>query len=68
MSGSPNEPYFSWMREWPYAKMIRYISFANSEALLVTDLDSLREILSVQTYSFIKPPVFEKLIRPIVGN
>ena len=56
------------MREWPDAKMIRYFSFANSEALLVTGLDSLREILSVQTYSFVKLPVFEKLVWPIVGK
>jgi len=68
MSGSPNEPYLSWMREWPDAKMIRYFSFGNSEALLVTGLDPLREILSVKTYSFVKPPVFEKLVRPIVGK
>jgi cytochrome P450 len=68
MSGSPNEPYLSWMREWPDAKMIRYFSFGNSEALLITGLDSLREILSAKTYSFAKPPVFEKLVRPIVGR
>ena len=68
MSGSPNEPYLSWMRKWPDAKMIRYFSFGNSEALLVTGLDALREILSVKTYLFVKPPVFEKLVRTIVGK
>src|SRR4051812_8826500 len=40
MAGSPNEPCLSWMREWPDAKMIRYLAFGNSEALHVADLDS----------------------------
>jgi cytochrome P450 len=67
-SGNPNEPFLSWMRAWPDADMIRYFSFGNSEAILVTGLDVFREILSSNSYSFIKPAVYEKLIRPIVGK
>ncbi|KAK3339637.1 cytochrome P450 [Lasiosphaeria hispida] len=68
LSGNPNEPYLSWMRKWPDADMIRYFTFGNSEAILVTGLDVCREILSAKTYSFVKPAVHEKLLRPIVGK
>lgn len=68
LSGSPNEPYVSWMRKWPDAEMIRYLSVGNSEAILVTGLDAFREVLSVKTYSFVKPAVFTKLLKPLIGN
>ncbi|KAK0620915.1 cytochrome P450 [Immersiella caudata] len=33
-SGSPNEPYLSWMRKWPKADLIRYFNVGNSDAVL----------------------------------
>lgn len=48
--------------------MIRYFSVGNSESILVTGLDVFREVLSVKTYSFVKPSVFTKLLEPIVGR
>lgn len=66
-AGSPNEPYVSWVKKWPTADFIRYITFGNSEALLVTSLAAHKEILQAKCYSFIKPPFFKRLIADIVG-
>lgn len=67
-SGNPNEPYSSWMRRWPDANLIRFTTFGNSEAVLVTGLEAWRDILSVKPYSFVKPAMFKRLIGPIVGK
>ncbi|KAJ9144138.1 Cytochrome P450 [Pleurostoma richardsiae] len=66
-SGCPNEPYLAWMRTGPTAPLIRYFTFGNSEALLVTSLAAHREILQTKCYSFTKPKFFVKLIGDIVG-
>lgn len=68
LSGNPNEPYLSWIKKWPDADMIRYFGVGNSEAVLATSIDACREILSVHTYSFVKPSLFVKLIGPIEGK
>lgn len=57
----------SWVKKWPTADFIRYITFGNSEALLVTSLAAHKEILQAKCYSFIKPPFFKRLIADIVG-
>ena len=67
-SGSPNEPFVSWMKKWPDAQMLRYSSLFGSEAILITGLETYKEILTDKGYSFVKPAVYEKLIRPIVGK
>lgn len=67
-SGNPNEPYTSWMRTWPDANLIRFTTFGNAEAVLVTGLEAWRDILSVKPYSFVKPAIFKRLIGPIVGK
>jgi hypothetical protein len=55
------------MRKWPRASLIRYFTFANSEALLVTSLAAHKEILVDKCYSFEKPTFFVRLIADIVG-
>lgn len=67
-SGDPNEPYLSWMRKWPDANLIRFTSFGNADAVLVTGLEAWRDILTVKPYSFVKPGIFQRLIGPIVGK
>ncbi|OIW30733.1 cytochrome P450 [Coniochaeta ligniaria NRRL 30616] len=66
-ANSPNEPYVSWVKKWPNEDFIRYLTFGNSEALLVTSLAAHREILQAKCYSFVKPPFFKRLITDIVG-
>ncbi|GAB1316901.1 Cytochrome P450 monooxygenase FUM15 [Madurella fahalii] len=66
-SGNPNQPYVSWMRQWPKAPLIRYFDVGNSDAVLVTSLDAHKEILHAKAYSFQKPPFFVRLIASIVG-
>jgi hypothetical protein len=68
LSGDPNEPYLSWVRKWPDTQMIRYFTFGNSEAVLVTGLDAFRDVLSVKPYSFVKPELYKRLLGPIVGK
>lgn len=57
----------SWVKKWPDADFIRFVTFGNSEALLVTSLAAHKEILQAKTYSFVKPPFFKRLIVDIVG-
>ncbi|KAB5546919.1 cytochrome P450 [Coniochaeta sp. 2T2.1] len=66
-ANGPNEPYVSWVKKWPKSDFIRYMTFGNSEALLVTSLAAHKEILQAQCYRFIKPPFFKRLIADIVG-
>jgi hypothetical protein len=44
MSG-PNDPFIQWMRKWPSEYFIRYLSFGNSEVLLVNSLEAHREVM-----------------------
>ncbi|KAL2200646.1 cytochrome P450 [Corynascus similis CBS 632.67] len=68
-SGHPNEPYLSWMRQWPRTPhgLIRYLDVGNSDAVLVTGLAAHKEILHDKCYSFQKPPFFKRLIADTVG-
>ncbi|KAK0619145.1 cytochrome P450 [Immersiella caudata] len=66
-SGSPNQPFLSWMRRWPETPLIRYFDLGNSDAVLVTSLDAHKEILRDKVYSFRKPAFFTRLVADIVG-
>ncbi|KAK1753620.1 cytochrome P450 [Echria macrotheca] len=68
LSGSPQEPFISWMKKWPDAELIRYYGPGHSDAVLVIGLGAWREIMSVHPDSFGKPTLWEKLVRPIVGK
>ncbi|KAK0649782.1 cytochrome P450 [Cercophora newfieldiana] len=67
-SGNPNEPFMGWMRKWPNVDFIRYLSFFNSDSLLVVSLAAQKEILGKHCYSFAKPPLYSKLAADIVGR
>ncbi|KAK3386773.1 cytochrome p450 monooxygenase [Podospora didyma] len=67
-SRDPNEPFLSWTKKWPDAEMIRYFPFGAVEAILVTGVTPLREIVSINGYSFVKPQSLKTLLEPMVGT
>lgn len=67
-SGNPNEPFTSWMRKWPDVDFVRYLTYFNSDALLVISLAAQKEILGKHCYSFAKPTLYFKLASDIVGK
>jgi cytochrome P450 len=48
--------------------MIRYFSFGHAEALLITNVDLIKEILQAKCYSFRKPSFYVRVVEPIVGK
>jgi cytochrome P450 len=56
------------MRKWPDAPLIRYLSFANSEVVLINSLGAFKEVLQTKCYSFVKPDFFARLIGEIAGK
>jgi cytochrome P450 len=63
----PIDLYLAWMRRWPDAPLIRYLSFVNSEVLLVNSLKAHKDVLQTKCYSFVKPQFFARLVGEIVG-
>jgi cytochrome P450 len=57
----------SWVQKWPRADFIRFTTFGNADALLITSLAAHKEILQAKCYSFVKPPFFKRLVADIVG-
>jgi hypothetical protein len=66
-ANGPYELYLSWSRQWPTAPFIRYISFGNTETLLVNSLRAHQEVLSTKCYSFVKPPFFARIVGEVTG-
>lgn len=66
-ANGPYELYLSWSRKWPDAPFIRYISFGNTETLLVNSLRAHQEVLSKKCYSFVKPPFFARIVGEVTG-
>jgi len=64
----PNSVYLKWVYQYPDTPFIRYLSFGNSEQLLVNSLKAYKEVLQTQCYAFIKPVFFKRLIGGIVGD
>ncbi|TFB06885.1 Cytochrome P450 709B2 [Trichoderma ghanense] len=67
-TAGPNDLYLEWVRKWPDAPFIRYLSFGNSEVLLVNSLEAAREVLQTHGSSFVKPAFFEKLVGEMMGT
>ena len=66
-ANGPYELYLAWSQKWPTAPFIRYISFGNTETLLVNSLKAHQEVLSTQCYSFVKPPFFARIVGEVTG-
>lgn len=56
------------MQKWPDAQMIRYFGIANSESILVTGLDAMKEVLEEKTYAFVKPGFMKRLLGDVMGE
>ena len=56
------------MRKWPSEHFIRYLSFGNSEVLLVNSLEAHREVMQTKADSFVKPKFFERLLGEFAGR
>ncbi|RYP92498.1 hypothetical protein DL770_001364 [Monosporascus sp. CRB-9-2] len=52
---TPTTLYIKWMKEFPDAPLIRYLTVANSEVLVCNSLNSHKELLQTKCYSFHKP-------------
>ncbi|KAI8964912.1 cytochrome P450 [Daldinia sp. FL1419] len=63
----PASVQLQWMRKWPDAPFIRYVSFAGKEVLLVNSLAAHKAILQTHVYDFVKPPFFARLVGEITG-
>ncbi|KAK5652883.1 hypothetical protein OQA88_9549 [Cercophora sp. LCS_1] len=66
-SGNPNQPFMTWMQKWPTVDFVRYLTYFNSDALLVVSLAAQKEILAKHCYSFAKPTLYFKLASELVG-
>ncbi|KAI2609244.1 cytochrome P450 [Hypoxylon sp. NC1633] len=64
---SPSSIQLQWMRKWPEAPFIRYLSLAGKEVLLVNSLAAHRAVLQTNVYDFVKPPFFARLVGEIAG-
>nr|AVY05534.1 cytochrome P450 monooxygenase [Nodulisporium sp.] len=64
---SPFSVQVGWMRRWPDAPFIRYLSFAGKEVLLVNSLAAHKAVLQTHVYDFVKPPLFARLVGEITG-
>ncbi|OTA91948.1 hypothetical protein M434DRAFT_396775 [Hypoxylon sp. CO27-5] len=64
---SPVSVQLEWMRKWPDAPFIRYVSFAGKEVLLVNSLAAHKAVLQTYVYDFVKPPFFARLVGEITG-
>ncbi|KAI0835283.1 cytochrome P450 [Hypoxylon sp. FL0890] len=64
---SPVSVQLEWMRKWPDAPFIRYLSFAGKEVLLVNSLAAHKAVLQTHVYDFVKPPFFARLVGEITG-
>ncbi|KAI0135255.1 cytochrome P450 [Daldinia grandis] len=63
----PASVQLQWMRKWPDAPFIRYVSFAGKEVLLVNSLAAHKAVLQTHVYDFVKPPFFARLVGEITG-
>ncbi|OTB04987.1 hypothetical protein M426DRAFT_145735 [Hypoxylon sp. CI-4A] len=65
---SPAELYVNWMKEFPDAPVIRYLTFANNEVLVCNSLNSFKDVLQTNCYSFHKPDRWRRLMVEITGK
>lgn len=57
-----------WAQEIPNEGFIKYHGILNAQKVLVTDPNAVNDILTMRSYSFIKPPAISKIIRSLLGN
>ncbi|KAI0536583.1 cytochrome P450 3A5 [Xylaria digitata] len=65
---SPIGLQLEWSRKWPDAPFIRYLSIAGREVLVVNSLAAHKAVLQTHVYSFVKSPLFARLVGEITGD
>ncbi|KAI1410752.1 cytochrome P450 [Hypoxylon sp. FL1857] len=65
---TPTSLYVKWMREYPDAPFIRYLSFANQEIIMPNSVESFKETLQTQCYSFQKAVHWRRMMKEIAGE
>jgi cytochrome P450 len=67
-ASSPIELYVKWMRQWPDAPVIRYMTFGNTEVLVANSLEAFHELLQTKCYDFRKPDRWHRIVGDIIGK
>lgn len=67
MTPGPIDVYLDWMKQWPNDHLIRYLSIANTETILLNSPAALREMQQTKAYSFCKPGIAARMFSPITG-
>ncbi|KAL1600452.1 hypothetical protein SLS60_006838 [Paraconiothyrium brasiliense] len=65
---SPIELYVQWMKQYPSAPVIRYLTFGNTEVLVANSLEAFRELLQTKCYDFKKPDRWHRIVGEIIGK
>ncbi|KAI2612348.1 cytochrome P450 [Hypoxylon fragiforme] len=65
---SPPELYLNWMKEFPEAPVIRYLTFANTEVLVCNSLNAFKDVLQTRCYAFHKPVRWRRMMVEITGK
>ncbi|RYP78528.1 hypothetical protein DL771_000481 [Monosporascus sp. 5C6A] len=65
---SPTSLYVKWMREFPDAPLIRYLTVANIEVLVCNSLNCHKEVMQTKSYSFRKPDWWTRTVDAIAGE
>ncbi|KAI1404488.1 cytochrome P450 [Hypoxylon fuscum] len=65
---SPEELYVKWMKDFPEAPVIRYLTFANAEVLVCNSLNSFKDVLQTYCYAFHKPYRWRRMMVEITGK
>jgi len=66
-TNGPHDLRLSWMRQLPDASFICYLTFTNTELLLVNNLQAHREVLRIKCYEFENLGFFRRVVRELVG-
>ncbi|KAI1854249.1 hypothetical protein JX266_001390 [Neoarthrinium moseri] len=65
---TPTTLYVQWMKQFPDAPFIRYLSIANTEVLVPNNINAHKEVLQTQCYSFSKSKFFLRIVREVAGH
>ncbi|KAH6646939.1 cytochrome P450 [Truncatella angustata] len=65
---TPTTLYIEWMKQYPDAPFIRYLSFANTEVLVPNSINSHKEVLQAQCYSLSKAKFFLRIVKEVAGH
>ncbi|KAK1998024.1 cytochrome P450 [Colletotrichum falcatum] len=64
----PVDIFISWMKQWPEAPFVRYLSIGNSDTLMVNNMAAFKEVQQTKAYAFRKSILAERMFSPITGH